>query len=554
MRRQLVLFALVCGFVLNIESAAKARPARATRTNSRNSSDQGTSVAGAKLAQQPQVLCHPYVRYPDVTRGISAQWSIASLCRAYNFPTKLSANGVIGILELGGGWLQSDLDAFSALYNMPKIAVNNVSVDGTVNSPGNDDDADAEVTLDIECAAAAYFYATGEMPTINVYFAANNAASYVRVINAALADKCDVLSICWGDDELSWQTNSPGVAALIESAAQTATAAGLVILASAGDNSSSDDDTGTNVDLPASCPHVIGCGGTSKTTATETAWGDGVATDSGTGGGFSAIFPLQSFQVAAPTAPSGLGRMVPDIAANADPNTGVIIVVDGVETLIGGTSVVPPMYAGLFAALGKQLGFITPTLWLNRSDFVDITTGSNGAYSATVGPDACTGLGVPNGTSIAALFGKTVITLPTNSDITATFSAGTLTIQGDNNNNRLIIRERARKGILEVEGLHGTTINGTSSYSVTVEGSYALNITLGSGNDDISFQTLSTVNTTSTVLLGAGNDKATILLCDIGTLNIDGGAGTNFLFAVASRFANLTDTDFANRLPRRLRR
>jgi subtilase family serine protease len=377
----------------------------------------------------------------------------------------------------------------------------------------------------------------------------------VSVINLAATDKCDVLSICWGNDEQTWQSKSPGVAAMIEAAAQTATAAGMTIFAAAGDSSSSDADTGTNVDLPASCPHVIGCGGTSKTISSETVWGDGVATDPGTGGGFSAIFPVQSFQIGAPIAPAGLGRMVPDIAADADPNTGVIIFQGGSEVLIGGTSVVAPLYAGLFAALGKQLGFVTPTLWLNPTAFVDVTSGSNGAYSAAVGPDPCSGLGTPNGQAIAAVFGKTITPPPpVTSDITATFSSGTLTIQGNDDSSNLIVRLHSRKTILEVEGRLGTTINGGKSYSVPVSGSFALNVVLGAGNDEIAFHGVSTESTNSIVELGAGNDRATFLLCDIGILDIDGGTGTNHLFTLASKFETLNETNFVNPPRRRTSR
>jgi kumamolisin len=80
--------------------------------------------------------------------------------------------------------------------------------------------------------------------------------------------------------------------------------------------------------------------------------------------------------------------------------------VHGSATVVGGTSAVAPLYAGLFASFGTKLGFVTPTLWLNQTAFNDITQGSNGEYSAAVGPDACSGIGSPIGTSIAALFVK----------------------------------------------------------------------------------------------------------------------------------------------------
>jgi hypothetical protein len=96
--------------------------------------------------------------------------------------------------------------------------------------------------------------------------------------------------------------------------------------------------------------------------------------------------------------------MVPDVAANADPNTGYNIVLDGQAEPVGGTSAVAPLYAGLFAAFGKQLGFVTPKLWQNEGAFNDISVGNNGTYHAQVGPDACTGLGSPIGNKLAQLF------------------------------------------------------------------------------------------------------------------------------------------------------
>lgn len=331
-------------------------------------------------------------------------WTVSDLCGAYKIPQNLSGNGVIGILELGGGWVQSDLDQFSTLNGLPPIQVTDISVDGTTNSPSSPPDltsADVEVALDIQVAAATYYYATGKMPTIKVFFAQNTFESMEAVINAAVDANCDVLSISWGASEASWEAGTPGAAQSLEAAAKSAAAKGLVILAASGDSSSSDGDPGTNVDVPASCPHIIGCGGTTKTTATEVVWGDGVATDNGTGGGFSVIFPTQAYQL---RAPRGSGRMVPDIAANADPATGYLMVYGGQELQVGGTSAVAPFYAGLFAASGRRLGFVTPKLYAHWYAFADIVQGSNGSYQATAGPDPCTGLGVPKGGGVTGLF------------------------------------------------------------------------------------------------------------------------------------------------------
>ena len=98
------------------------------------------------------------------------------------------------------------------------------------------------------------------------------------------------------------------------------------------------------------------------------------------------------------------GRGVPDVAANADPDTGYKVVVDGQEMVIGGTSAVAPLMAGLIALLNernqKSLGFIHPTLYANPGLCRDITVGDNKTTSADTGYragkgwDACTGLGV----------------------------------------------------------------------------------------------------------------------------------------------------------------
>ena len=96
--------------------------------------------------------------------------------------------------------------------------------------------------------------------------------------------------------------------------------------------------------------------------------------------------------------------MVPDVAANADSDTGYKIVVHGSDAVVGGTSAVAPLYAGLFAAFGRKLGFVNPKLWANQTAFTDITTGDNGFYRAAPGPDPCTGLGVPIGDQLAKVF------------------------------------------------------------------------------------------------------------------------------------------------------
>ncbi len=335
-------------------------------------------------------------------------WTLPNLCAAYNWPTNLAGGGVIAIVELGGGWVQSDMTAFFQSIGQQPPQITDVSVDGTNNSPnqsvGSPDDPDYEVALDIQVSGAAYCAATGKTATIRVYWSKN----IDTAVQKAAADGCDVCSISWGGDEAVWGTSAVQE---METVAQTATAAGMAVFAATGDNDSSDGGpTPANVDAPSSCPHVVACGGTNKTATSETVWNDnpGSTDGEGTGGGYSTVFPVQAFQIGAPPAPTGTqygtGRMVPDVCADADPNTGYTIYVHGSTAIVGGTSAVAPLYAGLFASFGRKLGFVTPKLWQNQGAFNDITLGSNGFYDAGPGPDPCSGIGSPIGPKIAALF------------------------------------------------------------------------------------------------------------------------------------------------------
>jgi kumamolisin len=134
----------------------------------------------------------------------------------------------------------------------------------------------------------------------------------------------------------------------------------------------------------------------------------------------SEFFGLPAYQkgVGVPKSinPGGkIGRGVPDICGNADSDTGFIIRVDGSNQVIGGTSAVSPLWAGLIAVLNsgraQPVGFITPKLYALQSSVQavrDITDGDNGVntvkgYKARVGWDPCTGLGSPHGANLLAV-------------------------------------------------------------------------------------------------------------------------------------------------------
>ncbi len=336
------------------------------------------------------------------------------LATLYDFPKGLDGSGQsIAIIELGGGYSTADLQTYFANLGVSLPNVIAVSVDNAGNNPtGSADGPDGEVMLDIEVAGAV-----APKANIVVYFAPNTDIGFLDAINTAMHDtvnKPSVISISWGSAESEWTTQSQNA---FNQAFQNAAALGVTVCAAAGDNGSSDgvSDGHAHVDFPASSPYVLGCGGTRLNSAqnkisSEVVWND-LPFGGATGGGISDVFDPPAWQSGANVPPSSnsggrRGRGVPDVAGDADPVTGYDVLVDGKSTVIGGTSAVAPLYAGLVAiinqGLGSQVGYLNPLLYTKVSDsiFVDITNGNNGSYKAGKGWDACTGLGRIDGSRL----------------------------------------------------------------------------------------------------------------------------------------------------------
>jgi kumamolisin len=350
-----------------------------------------------------------------------ASYTPPQIAGLYQFPAGTDGTGQrIAILELGGGFASSDLDAYFSGLGIATPTVTAAGVDGAVNQPGQDPNgADGEVLLDIEVAGAAAPGATQV-----VYFAPNTDQGFVDAVSAAVhaTPTPTVLSISWGESEDAW--TAQGRSAL-DAAIADAAALGVTVCAAAGDNGSTDRvaDGASHADFPASSPHVLACGGTSLRAdpatgaiTSETVWNDGPGRGA-TGGGVSDVFPVPSWQTAVGVparAGSGsvAGRGAPDVAGNADPVTGYQVLVDGQRLVIGGTSAVSPLWSALVCRLAqaanRSFGLMQPLLYAGvaagsaAAGFRDITSGNNGAYAAGPGWDACTGLGVPDGTALLA--------------------------------------------------------------------------------------------------------------------------------------------------------
>jgi kumamolisin len=375
----------------------------------------GVVVAVLGLDDRPQTRAHFRIAHDPAgagrvegvaPRAATSGYPPSEVARRYGFPTDVNGAGqTVAVIELGGGYRSADLTEYFAKQGVKRPTVSAVSVDGAKNTPGGD--ADGEVMLDIEVIGAV---APGAH--IVVYFAPNTTSGFYDAVAAALHDtkrKPSIVSISWGEAEAGWTTQAMDS---YDELFADAGPLGVTVYAAAGDDGSRDNGTGDNVDFPASSPHVVGCGGTTLSTTGEVVWNDTATGNGATGGGVSVHFGLPSYQAKAkvPKNPRRkTGRGVPDVCGDADPLTGYQVRVDGRDAVIGGTSAVAPLWAGLTALAnqrsGTRAGEPHERLYAHPAAFVDITSGDNGGYHAGPGWDACTGLGSPRGGQIVQILG-----------------------------------------------------------------------------------------------------------------------------------------------------
>lgn len=354
-------------------------------------------------------------------------YTVANIAAIYGFPQpKSGINNVIGVISLGGG-LTGTISSSGILTNgdvqtywkslgmtssnMPTVVI--VSVDGAKNSPSNPPQGpDIENALDVETIGAC---CPSSNTKIVFYLAPNTNLGFYDAINTAINDKVNkpsIISISWGSAEID---NTTSQMKATDQLFQDGLANGINVCCSAGDDGCYDgvNDGKLHVDFPASSPNAVSCGGTTLncptlnyvgTGTTETAWSYNSLYQWGTGGGVSNVFAQPSYQAGLPQFKSG--RVVPDLALNADPLTGVIYIVGGKQTIVGGTSVVAPAVAGFLASIGVK-SFVNPQIYTlfctHNASYHDIITGYNGAFGANAGYDACTGLGSINGSVLAPL-------------------------------------------------------------------------------------------------------------------------------------------------------
>jgi kumamolisin len=395
-----------------------------------------TSIGGLDNSQQMRPLSHLLTgKAQRVVQSHTSKRTLAGsgygptdLLGAYD-GTTLQQSGVKGnnqtvaVFELDG-YQQSDIQQYLQTYSLGSPSISNVLVDGFNGSAGQ---GAIEVELDIEVVAAMAPSASQV-----VYEGPNSTQGVNDTYNKIVTDnKAQITTISWGECES--QTGASELQTL-DGIFKQGAAQGISMFSAAGDSGAYDcNDTNLAVDSPASDPNIIGVGGTNLQTGngaygSESVWSNPSDTQrspkgSGGGGGISSTFAQPSWQ----TGPgvknqySNGNREVPDVSADADPQTGyaVYCTVSAAgctgNTVVGGTSAAAPLWAGSMAMINNYLqtqnkpgvGFVTPQLYSlansqqQYAPFHDVTSGNNLYYPATAGYDEASGVGSPDIYNIA---------------------------------------------------------------------------------------------------------------------------------------------------------
>lgn len=332
--------------------------------------------------------------------GPGGQFIGSDMRAAYYGGTLKGAGQSVGLFEFAGYEISDVNLYFKNVKQTLKVPVKGVSLNGvSLNCPPSSCD-DSEQVLDIEMAISM----APALKQVIVYVGSSD----VSIFNRMAADNTSKqLSCSWG-----WSDDETSLDPIFKEMAMQ----GQTVFVATGDNGSS---TPADVVWPADDPYITAVGGTDLTTT-----GPGGAWKSETGWNGSAGMPsknkvpIPSYQkLAGVIDPLNRGsknyRNIPDVAAEA--NTNQYSCYDGsCSGGNGGTSYAAPQWAGFTAMAnqqsiaggGKALGFLNPAIYdigvgtSYHKDFHDITSGSNGRYSAVTGYDLVTGWGSPDGPNL----------------------------------------------------------------------------------------------------------------------------------------------------------
>jgi len=405
----------------------------------------------------PQSVRAPLSQY--VTAGAGNALGPDDLATIYN-AAPLYARGIDGsgvtVAVLGQTPVGlTDYRAYRQLFGLAVNDYQTAEFPGSGSGTGNSDDQ-LEATLDLEAIGAIargakIFYIWGSTVEVAAIYAIDNQLAQIV--------------------SLSYAGCETGGDSFYQMLALQASAEGMTWIAAAGDSGAAGCDAmgaqtasfGLSVMVPASAPNVTAVGGTAFATGAsgqywspannasnasalgyvpESGWSSTTQVLGG-GGGVSALFAKPGFQSDfAPAVNSG--RMVPDVALAAAPApVPYVIVYNGSQMLVGGTSAAAPVFAGIAALVEAYLpaqqyptqpsapaglGNINPTLYLLAEQapwvFHDVTTGTNNVpcaigttdcatgtlgYAAGPGYDLATGLGSVDAYALAANWTSAVL-------------------------------------------------------------------------------------------------------------------------------------------------
>lgn len=346
-----------------------------------------TSVEGPEDRGQRAHTNHRILISPDGGLGPSGGMTPAQMHAFYNVPS--GGSGTIAVvLAYHYPTAVNDFNVFSKQFGLPQEtgtgAVFQVAY-ATNKQPRTNGGWAQEAALDIEWSHAM----APNAKIILVEAASSSLTDLFAGVEKAKSLGASQISMSWGGSEFSGETSYDSHF--------TQNASGITFFTSSG-------DTGGTMEYPAASPYVVAVGGTSVTTDSagnyvkESGW-------SGSGGGVSVYEPKPSYQSAISVSKRG----VPDISANADPNTGVCVydstAYQGYSgwMVFGGTSVSSPCMAGMVNSAGHNGRSTASTLSLiyqnlGSANYRDITTGTAGSFSCSAGWDLVTGVGSPLGT------------------------------------------------------------------------------------------------------------------------------------------------------------
>jgi len=343
-----------------------------------------------------------------------------ALLNTYN-ASPLAADGYTGkgvtiVFFAFDGFEQSDLDTFADTYGLPRFTPEVVG--------GELDEPRGETTMDLEVAHAiapdARKVVFSAQPTVAGDGTFEKIGQMFEEADRRFPGAVWSFSIGWGCDKLITAADLAPVRSALAMAQSHGTSAfnasgDLAGLECKGgdDWSSPPGDGDIGLDSVASLPEMTDVGGTTLSTdgdgrwLAEQAWFD-VPLSVGTGGGVSSLFDRPDWQRGV-LRDGGPRRLTPDVAAVADPFTGVRIVFKGVPLVGGGTSQSAPIWAGLAAVMnqylvangGRLIGDLNPQLYRIAAGaplpaFRDVTLGGNAVADAGPGYDMVTGLGTPD--------------------------------------------------------------------------------------------------------------------------------------------------------------